>query len=54
MIFSAVGCLSQELLDGVERERNVRLNNTRTTTIFHHPALGDFELQHVGSSVIWF
>nr|XP_009402203.1 PREDICTED: E3 ubiquitin-protein ligase RHF2A-like [Musa acuminata subsp. malaccensis]XP_009402211.1 PREDICTED: E3 ubiquitin-protein ligase RHF2A-like [Musa acuminata subsp. malaccensis]XP_009402218.1 PREDICTED: E3 ubiquitin-protein ligase RHF2A-like [Musa acuminata subsp. malaccensis] len=38
---------SQELLDGVERERNVRLNNTRTTTIFHHPALGDFELQHL-------
>ncbi|THU63588.1 hypothetical protein C4D60_Mb01t17400 [Musa balbisiana] len=38
---------SQELLDGVERERNIRLNNTRTTTIFHHPALGDFELQHL-------
>ncbi|CAL9072199.1 unnamed protein product [Musa textilis] len=38
---------SQELLDGVERERNIRLNNTRTTAIFHHPALGDFELQHL-------
>jgi hypothetical protein len=28
-------------------ERNVRTNQTRNTTIFHHPALGDFELQHV-------
>ncbi|KAJ8465498.1 hypothetical protein OPV22_028050 [Ensete ventricosum] len=38
---------SQELLGAVERERNIRLNHARTTTIFHHPALGDFELQHL-------
>ncbi|KAG6525192.1 E3 ubiquitin-protein ligase RHF2A-like [Zingiber officinale] len=38
---------SQELLDAVIRERNIRLNKTQTTTIFHHPALGDFELQHL-------
>ncbi|WOK99192.1 E3 ubiquitin-protein ligase [Canna indica] len=36
---------SQELLEGVERERSIRLNRARTTTIFHHPAIGDFELQ---------
>ncbi|CAL9766636.1 unnamed protein product [Musa acuminata subsp. burmannicoides] len=45
---------SQELLEAVERERNIRLNHARTTTIFHHPALGDFELQHVGSSIMLF
>ncbi|ONK68830.1 uncharacterized protein A4U43_C05F16460 [Asparagus officinalis] len=39
--------LSQELFEGVERERNIRSNQTRNTTIFHHPALGDFELQHL-------
>lgn len=38
---------SQELLEAVERERNVRTNQTRNTTIFHHPALGDFEVQHL-------
>lgn len=38
---------SQELLEAVERERNVRVNQTRNTTIFHHPTLGDFELQHL-------
>ncbi|XP_054815786.1 E3 ubiquitin-protein ligase RHF2A [Prosopis cineraria] len=38
---------SQELLEAVERERNIRLNPPRNTTIFHHPALGDFELQHL-------
>ncbi|GFP89462.1 E3 ubiquitin-protein ligase rhf2a [Phtheirospermum japonicum] len=38
---------SQELLDAVEHERNVRMNPSRNTTIFHHPTLGDFELQHV-------
>ncbi|XP_066339560.1 E3 ubiquitin-protein ligase RHF2A-like [Miscanthus floridulus] len=38
---------SQELLEAVERERNIRTNQTRNTTIFHHPALGDFELQHL-------
>ncbi|KAJ0981734.1 hypothetical protein J5N97_009989 [Dioscorea zingiberensis] len=43
---------SQELLDAVERERRIRSNQTRTTAIFHHPTLGEFELQHlpVGAS----
>ncbi|KAM6576593.1 hypothetical protein CsatB_028430 [Cannabis sativa] len=43
---------SQELLEGVERERSLRFNPTRNATIFHHPTLGDFELQHlpVGAS----
>ncbi|KAL6842845.1 hypothetical protein ACP4OV_027158 [Aristida adscensionis] len=34
---------SQELLEAVERERNIRTNQTRNTTIFHHPSLGDFD-----------
>ncbi|KAL4591880.1 hypothetical protein LXL04_004854 [Taraxacum kok-saghyz] len=39
---------SQELLEGVEQERRVRfINPTRNPTIFHHPTLGDFELQHL-------
>lgn len=38
---------SQELLEGVERERSIRLNPARNSTIFHHPTLGDFELQHL-------
>ncbi|XP_074289698.1 E3 ubiquitin-protein ligase RHF2A-like [Silene latifolia] len=38
---------SQELLDAVVDERNIRLNPPRNTTIFHHPALGDFEIQHL-------
>ncbi|CAL8162518.1 unnamed protein product [Prunus armeniaca] len=38
---------SQELLEGVERERSIRSNPPRNTTIFHHPTLGDFELQHL-------
>ncbi|XP_021277918.1 E3 ubiquitin-protein ligase RHF2A [Herrania umbratica] len=38
---------SQELLEAVERERSFRLNPTRNATIFHHPTLGDFELQHL-------
>ncbi|XP_076903836.1 E3 ubiquitin-protein ligase RHF2A-like [Bidens hawaiensis] len=38
---------SQELLGAVEHERRVRLNPTRNSTIFHHPTLGDFELQHL-------
>ncbi|MED6135336.1 E3 ubiquitin-protein ligase rhf2a, variant 2 [Stylosanthes scabra] len=38
---------SQELLEAVERERNIRLNPPRNATIFHHPTLGDFELQHL-------
>ncbi|XP_043714643.1 E3 ubiquitin-protein ligase RHF2A-like isoform X2 [Telopea speciosissima] len=38
---------SQELLEAVERERSFRFNPSRNATIFHHPALGDFELQHL-------
>lgn len=38
---------SQELLEAVERERNIRLTPPRNATIFHHPTLGDFELQHL-------
>ncbi|KAK4482762.1 hypothetical protein RD792_009930 [Penstemon davidsonii] len=42
---------SQELLDTVEHERNMRMNSiTNTSTIFHHPTLGDFELQHLPDS----
>ncbi|XP_062082500.1 E3 ubiquitin-protein ligase RHF2A isoform X2 [Humulus lupulus] len=43
---------SQELLEAVERERSLRFNPSRNATIFHHPTLGDFELQHlsVGAS----
>ncbi|KAL6976496.1 RING-type E3 ubiquitin transferase [Sarracenia purpurea var. burkii] len=38
---------SQELLDAIEREKSFRTNPPRNTTIFHHPTLGDFELQHL-------
>ncbi|KAL9262088.1 E3 ubiquitin-protein ligase RHF2A-like protein [Drosera capensis] len=38
---------SQELLDAVVQERNIRLAPPRSAAIFHHPALGDFEIQHV-------
>ncbi|PSS15838.1 E3 ubiquitin-protein like, partial [Actinidia chinensis var. chinensis] len=38
---------SQELLEAVERERSIRFNPSRNSTIFHHPTLGDFELQHL-------
>eukprot|EP00262_Sarcandra_glabra_P022087 TRINITY_DN9610_c2_g1_i4.p1 TRINITY_DN9610_c2_g1~~TRINITY_DN9610_c2_g1_i4.p1 ORF type:complete len:390 (+),score=71.39 TRINITY_DN9610_c2_g1_i4:58-1227(+) len=40
---------SQELLEAVEgeRERSVRVNQSRNGTIFHHPTLGNFELQHL-------
>lgn len=38
---------SQELLEAVERERSFRFNPSRNATIFRHPALGDFELQHL-------
>ncbi|XP_043815189.1 E3 ubiquitin-protein ligase RHF2A isoform X3 [Manihot esculenta] len=43
---------SQELLEAVERERNFRAAPSRNATIFRHPTLGDFELQHlpVGAS----
>ncbi|TYI18990.1 hypothetical protein ES332_A07G132700v1 [Gossypium tomentosum] len=38
---------SQELLEAVERERSFRFNPSRNAAIFHHPTLGDFELQHL-------
>lgn len=38
---------SQELLEAVEQERNLRVNRQRTTAIFRHPMLGDFELQNL-------
>lgn len=43
---------SQELFEAVERERSFRAAPSRNTTIFRHPTLGDFELQHlpVGAS----
>ncbi|KAK6944147.1 Zinc finger, RING-type [Dillenia turbinata] len=43
---------SQELLEVVESERNFRLNSSRNAAIFHHPMLGDFDLQqfHLGAN----
>lgn len=38
---------SQELFEAVEHERNLRVNPPRNAAIFHHPAFGDFELQHL-------
>ncbi|XP_041028452.1 E3 ubiquitin-protein ligase RHF2A-like isoform X1 [Juglans microcarpa x Juglans regia] len=38
---------SQELLEAVVRERSFRVTPARNATIFHHPTLGDFELQHL-------
>ncbi|KAK4432633.1 E3 ubiquitin-protein ligase RHF2A [Sesamum alatum] len=38
---------SQELLEAVERERSFRLTPSTNATIFRHPTLGDFELQHL-------
>ncbi|CAH8390800.1 unnamed protein product [Eruca vesicaria subsp. sativa] len=38
---------SQELLEGVVQERNFRISPPRNATIFRHPTLGDFELQHL-------
>ncbi|KAG6693895.1 hypothetical protein I3842_09G023600 [Carya illinoinensis] len=38
---------SQELLEAVVRERSFRIASPRNATIFHHPTLGDFELQHL-------
>uniref|UniRef100_A0A2N9H6S2 RING-type E3 ubiquitin transferase n=1 Tax=Fagus sylvatica TaxID=28930 RepID=A0A2N9H6S2_FAGSY len=38
---------SQELLEAVERERSIRVTPQRNATIFHHPTLGAFELQHL-------
>ncbi|KAG0547267.1 hypothetical protein BDA96_01G065200 [Sorghum bicolor] len=36
--------LSQELLEAVEQERNIRANRSHNTAVFHHPMLGDFEI----------
>ncbi|KAJ4825767.1 hypothetical protein Tsubulata_015902 [Turnera subulata] len=38
---------SQELFEAVERERKLRATPPRNATIFRHPTLGDFELQHL-------
>ncbi|KAF9680777.1 hypothetical protein SADUNF_Sadunf06G0156800 [Salix dunnii] len=38
---------SQELFEAVERERKIRAAPSRNATVFHHPTLGDFELQHL-------
>lgn len=48
---SEIACGSQELLEAVEHERSTRHNRAQTTTIFHHPAFGDSDLQHVGAPV---
>ncbi|KAI4364034.1 hypothetical protein MLD38_020178 [Melastoma candidum] len=44
---------SQELFAAVERERSIRNASGRIPAIFHHPTLGDFELQNlpVGANV---
>ncbi|KAK3149120.1 hypothetical protein QOZ80_3AG0213230 [Eleusine coracana subsp. coracana] len=36
--------MSQELLEAVEHERNMQANRSRTTAVFRHPVLGDFEI----------
>ncbi|KAJ1293284.1 hypothetical protein BS78_01G055900 [Paspalum vaginatum] len=36
--------LSQELLEAVEQERNMRANRSQNTAVFRHPMLGDFEI----------
>ncbi|GJN10214.1 hypothetical protein PR202_ga28291 [Eleusine coracana subsp. coracana] len=38
---------SQELIEAIEKERNVQEKQAHTTTVFRHPLLGDFEVQHV-------
>ncbi|KAH1262466.1 E3 ubiquitin-protein ligase RHF2A [Glycine max] len=42
---------SQELLEAVELERSLRDTPSRNAAIFHHPTLGDFELQHLPMGV---
>jgi len=37
---------SQELLEAVEQERNMRANRSHSTALFRHPMLGDFEVWH--------
>lgn len=50
--FSLKDPSSQELLEAVERERNIRFTSSRrNATIFHQPTLGDFELQHLQMGV---
>ncbi|OEL35029.1 E3 ubiquitin-protein ligase RHF2A [Dichanthelium oligosanthes] len=36
--------MSQELLEAVEQERNMRANRSHSTAVFRHPMLGDFEI----------
>ncbi|XP_073150089.1 E3 ubiquitin-protein ligase RHF2A-like isoform X3 [Henckelia pumila] len=46
--FSLKDPSSQELLEAVERERKLSFTSSRrNATLFHHPALGDLELQHI-------
>ncbi|XP_075509554.1 E3 ubiquitin-protein ligase RHF2A-like [Primulina tabacum] len=50
--FSLKDPSSQELLEAVERERNLRFTSSRrNATIFQHPTLGDFELQDLQMGV---
>ncbi|XP_061372116.1 E3 ubiquitin-protein ligase RHF2A-like [Gastrolobium bilobum] len=42
---------SQELFEAVEQERKLRVTPSRNAAIFRHPALGDFELQHLRMGV---
>ncbi|KAG5043983.1 hypothetical protein JHK87_007898 [Glycine soja] len=42
---------SQELFEVVEQERSLRATPSRNAAIFHHPAFGDFELQHLRMSL---
>ncbi|TVU41477.1 hypothetical protein EJB05_14999, partial [Eragrostis curvula] len=47
MCWQAIGMkdpMSQELLEAVEHERNVQGNRVRTTAVYRHPLLGDFEV----------
>ncbi|XP_051114279.1 E3 ubiquitin-protein ligase RHF2A-like isoform X2 [Andrographis paniculata] len=38
---------SQELLEAVEHERNLRFTPSRNAPVFRHPTLGNFDLQHL-------
>ncbi|XP_073129385.1 E3 ubiquitin-protein ligase RHF2A-like isoform X5 [Henckelia pumila] len=50
--FSLKDPSSQELLEAVERERKLSFTSSRrNATLFHHPALGDLELQHLQMGV---
>ena len=50
-VISCITVCSQELLDGVVQERNASHNQPRNAAIFHHPALGNFEIQHVSGKL---